>query len=118
MNRLFLLLVGSLFMIARPVLAQELDARVDVNLTALSDADRMAFANFQHDVEVYLDSYDWTTDFTGPRIRCSFQFNIGTNNGGDYTGQLFINSTRPLYKSTERTTMADFLDASVEFTYY
>ncbi len=116
MKYLFLFCIS--FVLIRPAAAQELDARVDVNLSALSDADRQAFANFKHDVEQYLNGNNWTTDFTGERIKCSFQFNIGTNNGGDYTGQLFINSTRPLYKSTERTTMADFLDASVEFNYY
>ncbi len=118
MKRILLFLICTIFSTHVPVRAQELDARVDINLTALSDADRQAFANFKHDVEEYLNSFDWTTDFTGDRIHCSFQFNIATNNGGDYTGQLFINSTRPLYKSTERTTMADFLDGNVEFTYY
>ena len=118
MKRIFFVFFCLLFLAHRAAVAQELDARVEVNLTALSDADRQAFGNFKHDVEQYLNSNSWTTDFTGDRIRCSFQFNIGTNNGGDYTGQLFINSTRPLYKSTERTTMLNLLDGNVEFTYY
>jgi hypothetical protein len=118
MKRIIFLFVFILLAAARPALAQELDARVDLNLSALSDADRMSFANFKHDVEQYLNDNVWTTDFSGDRIKCSFQFNIAANNGGEYTGQLFINSTRPLYKSTERTTMADFFDASVDFTYY
>jgi hypothetical protein len=118
MKHLLFLIVGIFIIAARPVLAQELDARVDLNLSALSDPDRQAFANFKHDVEQYLNANNWTTDFTGERIKCSLQFNIGTNNGGDYTGQLFINSTRPLYKSSERTTMINLLDANVEFTYY
>ena len=98
--------------------AQELDAQVDLNLSALSVQDRQAFVQFKHDVEEYLNDYTWTTDFSGERIRCSFQFNIVTNNGGEYTGQLFINSTRSLYKNTERTTMARFLDANLDFQYY
>ncbi len=96
MKYIFLLFFCIFFFRVHPVVAQELDARVDLNLSALSDQDRQAFANFKHDVEQYLNSNNWTTDFTGDRIKCSFQFNIGTNNGGDYTGQLFINSTRPL----------------------
>ncbi len=118
MKRLFFLLVSILFLAYRPALAQELDAQVQVNLSALNDVDRQAFVQFKHDIEQYLDDFNWTTDFTGDRIRCSFQFNIVTNNGGDYTGQLFINSTRPLYKSDQRTTMINVLDANVEFTYY
>ncbi len=109
----FILLLSS-----RSVLAQELDAQVDLNLSALSEPDRIAFQTFKHDVEGYLNNYNWTTDFTGERIRCSFQFNIVTANGGDYTAQLFVNSTRPLYKSEQMTTMARFFDATVEFPYY
>jgi hypothetical protein len=118
MKYLFFLFFCIFVLGTRCVVAQELDARVDVNLQALSDADRQAFGNFTHDVQAYLDDNTWTTDFTGERIKCSFQFNILTNNGGDYTGQLFINSTRPLYKSTERTTMVNMLDGNIEFTYY
>ncbi len=118
MKRIFFFFFCLLFLADHAVVAQELDARVDLNLQALSDADRQAFGNFQHDVQAYLNDNTWTTDFTGERIRCSFKFNIMTNNGGDYTAQLFINSTRPLYKNTERTTMVNLLDGSVEFTYY
>ncbi len=118
MKHLFFLFFCIFVLGTRSVVAQELDARVDVNLQALSDADRQAFGNFVHDVQAYLNDNTWTNDFTGERIKCSFQFNILTNNGGDYTGQLFINSTRPLYKSTERTTMLNVLDGNIEFTYY
>jgi Domain of unknown function (DUF4835) len=118
MKYIFLLFFCIFFLGTRSVVAQELDARVDLNLQALSDADRQAFGNFVHDVQAYLNDNTWTTDFTGERIKCSFQFNIMTNNGGDYTAQLFINSTRPLYKSTERTTMINVLDGNLEFTYY
>lgn len=118
MKHFIFFFIGILFLLARPVVAQELNAQVELNLSALSEADRQAFTQFKHDVEEYLNDFDWTTDFTGERIACAFQFNIATNNGGDYTGQLFINSTRPLYKSDQRTTMARFLDPNMEFTYY
>ncbi len=113
-----ILCIGLFLLAAKPLIAQELDAQVDLNLSALSDMDRQNFVSFKHDVEEYLNDYQWTTDFTGERIRCSFQFNIVSDNGGDYTAQLFVNSTRPLYKSTQMTTMARFFDATVEFPYY
>ncbi len=124
MKYTILILAGLFVFFARsftapPVLrAQELDARVEVNLSALSVTDRLNFFTFKHDVEGYLNNFDWTTDFTGERIECSFQFNIMSDNGGVYTAQLFVNSTRPLYKSTQVTTMARFFDGTVEFPYY
>ncbi|HEY3875524.1 MAG TPA: DUF4835 family protein [Candidatus Kapabacteria bacterium] len=113
-----LFVVTSFFVPFRKAAAQELDAQVQLNVSALSVEDQQTFVQFVHDVQEYLDDFNWTTDFTGDRIRCSFQFNIGTSNGGQYTGQLFVISTRPLYKSDERTTMARFLDAGLDFNYY
>jgi hypothetical protein len=118
MKHSFFILLGLLVLLARPVAAQELDAQVDLNVSSLSVTDQLNFFTFKHDLEGYLNNFDWTTDFTGERIRCSFEFNIVSNNGGDYTAQLFVNSTRPLYKSTQMTTMARFFDATVEFPYY
>ncbi|HEX5317334.1 MAG TPA: DUF4835 family protein [Candidatus Kapabacteria bacterium] len=112
------LFIGLSFLFMRPLRAQELDAQVDLNVSSLSVTDQLNFFTFKHDLEGYLNNFDWTTDFTGERIRCSFEFNIVSNNGGDYTAQLFVNSTRPLYKSTQMTTMARFFDATVEFPYY
>ncbi len=118
MKHSIFVLAGLLLVVAGPVFAQELDAQVDLNLSALSIEDRLNFVDFKHDIEEYLNDYSWTTDYTGDRIRCSFQFNIVGDNGGDYTAQLFVNSTRPLYKSSQMTTMARFFDGSVEFPYY
>lgn len=98
--------------------AEELDAQVNLNLSALTTQDRIAFDAFKHDLESYINSYEWTTNFSGERIRCSFQFNIVSANGGDYTAQLFVTSSRPLYKSDQVTTMARFFDAGCEFSYY
>jgi len=114
----FFLFFGFLFLFCRPIEAQELNAQVNLNTTALSDEDAQTFVSFRHDVSEYLNNNSWTTSFTGDRINCAFQFNILTSNGGDYTAQLFVTSSRPLYKSEQITTMARFLDANVEFTYY
>lgn len=108
------ILVGSVL----PVVAQELDASVDLNLSVLTEQDRLNFEIFKHDLEGYLNNYQWTADFSGERIRCSFQFNITSANGSDYSAQLFVTSNRPLYKSTEVTTMARFFDDALTFTYY
>lgn len=98
--------------------AEELDAQVGINISALSDQDRINMQTFKADVENYVNNYEWTTSFSGERIRCTFQFNITGSNGGVYTAQLFVTSTRPLYKSDQVTTMARFFDPGVEFSYY
>ena len=98
--------------------AQELDAQVSVNLSALTDIERQNFDTFKHDLEGYLNNYQWTTNFSGDRIRCSFQFNVVSANGGEYVTQLFVTSSRPLYKNDQVTTMARFFDATTNFSYF
>jgi hypothetical protein len=118
MPRSTLLALIVLVFAVRLAPAQELDASVDLNLSGLTEADRLNFEIFKHDLENYINNYQWTTDFSGQRIRCSFQLNITGANGSDYTAQLFVTSNRPLYKSTEVTTMARFFDDAVAFAYY
>jgi len=111
---ILLLLTTGIAQLAR---AQELDAQVELNLTALSEQDRVQWQSFKGDVASYLNSYTWTSNFSGDRIRCTFQFNIISANGGSFSAQLFVTSSRPLYKTDQLTTMARFFDDKVEFPY-
>lgn len=109
----------SLFLIcciAGPAAADELDCTVDINLSALPEQDRPIWETFKQDVQAYINNYSWTTNFSGERIRCSMQLNI-TNSNGAYAAQLFVTSSRPLYKSEQVTTMARFFDDKIQFNY-
>lgn len=92
--------------------AQELNCTVTVNVVTLSEEERRTWETFKQDVESYMNSHNWTTNFQGERINCSIGFNI-TSSGA----QVVIQSTRPLYQSSELTTMARFYDDKVEFGY-
>jgi hypothetical protein len=110
-------MIAILLLSSQRAKAQELDAQVDINLTALSEQDRVQWQSFKGDVASYLNSYAWTTNFSGDRIRCTFQFNIVNSNGGSFSAQVFITSSRPLYKNDQVTTMARFFDDKIDFPY-
>lgn len=114
-RKVFLALL--ILFISRISAAQELDARVELNLSALPEEQRQIWETFKVDLESYLNSNRWTTNFSGERIRCTFQLNIVGANGDDYNVQLFVTSSRPLYESSELTTMARFFDEKLEFPY-
>jgi hypothetical protein len=97
--------------------AQELDCQVEINLSALPEQDRVQWQTFKGDVQNYINSYSWATNFSGDKIRCTFQFNIVGTNGANFDAQLFVTSSRPLYKSDQVTTMARFFDDKLEFPY-
>lgn len=112
-----LLLTLVFLLLARSASAQELDAKVELNITALPEEQRIVWENFKADLESYLNSNRWTANFSGERIKCTFQINIVGANGDVYNAQMFVTSTRPLYESSELTTMARFFDDKIEFPY-
>ncbi len=113
---IFCLMIVSLFA-TMEAKAQELDAQVEINVQALGDVDRLNFFTFKKDMENYLNGNTWTSNYSGDRIRCTFQFNIIASNGNDYTAQMFVTSSRGLYKSDQVTTMARFFDQQLQFSY-
>lgn len=117
MIRHILVTLLALFLLTDPAKAQELDAKVELNISALPEQERLLWATFKSDMEGYLNNHTWTTNFSGERISCTFQFNVIGSNGGDYNTQIFVSSTRPLYQNSEITTMARFFDDKVEFPY-
>lgn len=106
------LLILFLLILCRTASAQELQCRVSLNLQNLSDEERKNWDTFKQDVEAYLNSYSWTTNFTGDKIQATINFNILSTGA-----QIFVQSKRPMYKSNETTVMARFLDDKISFGY-
>jgi len=102
----------------RTAVAQELECKVTVNIQTLSDEERITWQTFKQDVEAYLNTFSWTTNFSGEKIQCSMTFKITGSNGSSITAQLLVQSTRKLAGSNEVTTIARFLDDKATFGYY
>ncbi len=98
-------------------IAQELECKVTVNIQTLSEEERLVWQTFKQDVEAYLNTFSWTTNFSGEKIQCSMTFNITGANGSAYNAQLFVQSTRKLANSDQTTTIARFLDDKASFEY-
>lgn len=113
----FAIVLASIGMLAPIAQAQELNCRVTVNTQVLSTEERIVWDGFKEDVEAYLNTYSWTTNFSGQKIQCSMAFNITGSNGSEYNVQLFVQSSRPMAGSTQTATMARFLDDKVTFGY-
>jgi hypothetical protein len=111
MKRIIILIL-HLLILSKAAPAQELQCRVNLNLQNLSDEDRKNWDTFKQDVEAYLNAYSWTTNFTGDKIQATINFNILSTGA-----QIFIQSKRPMYKSSESTVMARFLDDKISFGY-
>lgn len=100
--------------------AQELNCRVEVNASQLSGTNKSVFETLQQAIQEYMN----TTVFTNAqfaaneKIDCVLFFTIKEYNEDHVMkGDLQIQSTRPVYNSAYTTTLINFKDTKIDFTY-
>lgn len=108
-----------------PVLSQELDAIVDVDLTTINIDIRDRLSNFKQDVQNYLNKTKFTdenivNDIRGKpyKIKCNFQFFFRNATGIDsYEAQMVVSVQRNIYKTDKFTTVFRIKDENWAFNY-
>lgn len=98
---------------------QELNCRVTVNYEGLAVNNRELLADFSSVVESYMNTTQFTSEqWDGLKIDCSLTiFFTSAANETDYSAQVVIVSTRPVFKSTRQTPMLTISDANWSFRY-
>lgn len=105
--------------------AQELDATVDVDVSAINIDIRDRLTNFKNDVQNYLNKTRFTdenivNDVRGKpyKIKCNFSIFFRTATGIDsYEAQLVVSVQRNIYKTENFTTVFRIKDESWSFNY-
>ena len=101
--------------------AQELSPTLAVNTAKIQGSDKDIFTSLESALKSFLTNQVWT-DYhfaQNERIKCNFnlvvnKYDAGT---GKMTCELTVQSSRPVFNSTYNTTVFNFHDADVEFTY-
>jgi hypothetical protein len=117
-------IVFSLFLFGASSLhGQELKATVTVvpkpqmNLTTV---DREVLDVLKRVIEEFVNNTKWTSDLfeVNERINCSFQMTINEiPSTGAYRASLIVNANRPVFNASISTTMINFKDDNVDFTF-
>lgn len=101
--------------------AQELNCNVEVNSDKVSNANKEIFTTLQQAIADYMNTNKWTdAQFgTNEKIECKLYLTISTYNDGTnrMTGDLQVQSTRPVYNSSYTTTIINFKDSKIDFAY-
>lgn len=100
--------------------AQDLNARVKVVTPKIQVANKRIFATLETGMKDFLNGRKWAADRIAPleRIDCNFVFNVTTWDGGSgFTGELQVQSSRPVFNSGYTTTLLNINDKDVTFTY-
>jgi hypothetical protein len=115
------LLLAAFALLGRPVLGQELQAKVSVSGARLpTTVDRRVYQALQTALSDFLNNRKWTSDTYQPneKIECSFLLNLtGSPDVDTYSANLVIQAARPVYGSGYNSPLINFQDNDVQFKY-
>ena len=102
------------------IFSQELRATVDSNVEQLTSYSKEQVVNFADEVADYLNNTKFT-ELEIPdenRIKCQFTiFFTGGTSDKNYTAQVVVHSTRPIYKPKKESLMISLMDSKWSFHY-
>ena len=101
--------------------AQELNPTLTINTSKIQGTDKDVFKSLESAIKEFLTHQVWTDYHFAENERIQCNFNLTVNKYEAQTGrmecELTVQSSRPVYGSTYNTTVFNFRDADVEFTY-
>jgi len=109
-----------LFCLSGLAAAQDLNARVQVVSPKIQSTNKRIFQTLETAMKDFLNGRKWTADPILPqeRIDCNFVLNITSWDGSSsFSGELQVQSSRPVFNSTYTSTLLNTLDKDIDFTY-
>jgi hypothetical protein len=102
--------------------SQELNCQVTLitNIkTEVTSAEKELFDQLKEVVTNLMNNTQWTSEkfSVEERINCQLQLQINTINNGEFTGSIQVQSSRPVYNGSYNTTLFNFQDDNLEFSY-
>jgi len=102
------------------VFSQELNCRVSVNYSEITNASTLIFQSLQQDLTDFMNDTKWT-DYAfdyDERIECSIMLNVREFNGIDrYSTTLQVTSSRPIYNSSYNSTVLNLKEKDGLFSF-
>jgi len=100
--------------------AQDLNARVSVVSPKIQVSNKRVFQTLETAMKDFFNGRKWSADPILPqeRIDCNFVLNITNWDGGsNFSGELQVQSSRPVFGSSYSSTLININDRDVDFTY-
>jgi hypothetical protein len=100
--------------------AQEVLCNLRVNSSQVQTSDRKVFQTMQKEIYEFINNKIWTSSKieNEERIECSIVINIARKISNDeYEGSIQIQSTRPIYGTSYKSTLFNYLDNDFKFKY-
>ncbi len=97
----------------------ELNCTVEVNSEQVENANKEVFETLQNAIAEYMNTTTFTSAqfATGEKIECRLFLTVKEYDNNKMSGELQIQSLRPVYNSAYTTTLLNLKDTKVEFEY-
>ncbi len=109
-----------LFFIAFHSNSQELNCVININSDQIGVSNKQVFETMKNDIFEYMNNTKWTNIFykNNEKINCSITINIlDVPSTNQYKGSLQLQVSRPVYNSTYSTSVLNFNDNDISFSY-
>ena len=120
MNKILVIFVLIFTLSVSNLSAQELFCNVQINSSQIQTSDRKIFSTMQTAVYEFINNTKWTKTKiqNEERIECSILINISKKISNDeFEGSIQIQSTRPVYGTSYKSTLFNYLDNNFRFKY-
>jgi hypothetical protein len=100
--------------------AQDLNARISVLAPKIQTTNKRIFQSLETAMKDFLNGHKWLGDQVLPqeRIDCNFVLNVTNWDGGsNFSGELQVQSSRPVFNTNYSTTLLSVNDKDFDFTY-
>lgn len=121
MKRYTIIYIIAAFLSLLPagVKAQELNCQVEINSDQVQGTNKSVFETLKAAISEYMNTNVFTNTQISPseKIDCRLFFTIKEVNDNTFTGDLQVQSSRPVYNASLTTTLINFKDSKIEFAY-
>lgn len=100
--------------------SQELLCNLRINSSQIQTSDRKVFQTMQKELYEFVNNRKWTSTNikNEERIECTIMINISKKISNDeYEGSIQIQSTRPIYGTSYKSTLFNYIDNNFRFKY-
>lgn len=99
--------------------SQELRCNVQVNSSQIQGTNKQVFQTLQNAIYEFMNNTAWTNHVYSneERIDCNIMISLQDHSGDEFKGSIQVQSRRPVYNTSYNTTILNFKDDDVKFTY-
>jgi hypothetical protein len=119
-TRLKYCLVIFLLILPAFVNAQELNCNIQISAQRIQGSNRQVFESMQKDLYEFMNNTVWTNHVFSyaERIDCNILINLTDQLSADeFKGTIQVQLSRPVFNTTYKSTMLNFIDNSFQFKY-